>query len=97
PRSTPFPTRRSSDLEIMEPVKNNSQALALPTRRGKNQLPPQSGCKPIRAKLAPNAALSEAIRMSQPSAKLKPAPAQGPLTAAIRSEERRVGKEGRCE
>src|SRR5262245_57668137 len=76
------PILSASCAEIVFAVNINSQALALPTSQGRNQLPPQSGWRPIRAKLGPNVAVSDAIRMSQPNARLKPAPAHGPFTAA---------------
>ena len=45
--------------------------------------PPESGTSPIPMKPGTNVATSAAIRMSQAAASESPAPAQGPLTAAI--------------
>ena len=58
------------------------RARASPTRRGRNQVPPESGISPTRAKDWMNFALRLAITMSQASAMLQPAPAATPLTAA---------------
>ncbi len=56
-------------------------ARASPTRRGSDQVPPESGTRPIFEKAWMNLALSPARTMSQASAMLAPAPAATPLTA----------------
>ena len=48
-----------------------------------NHEPPESGTSPIPMKPGTNVATSAAIRMSQAAASESPAPAHGPLTAAI--------------
>ena len=50
--------------------------------RGRNQVLPQSGTSPIRVKACRKVADSPASTMSQASARLMPAPAAAPLTAA---------------
>src|SRR5215472_6589224 len=61
----------------------SSHALAMPTRRGRKYVPPQSGCSPRLTNACVNFAAVEARRMSQPSARFIPAPAAAPFTAAI--------------
>ena len=53
-----------------------------PTSRSSIQTWPPPGWSPIRAKRASNRAEAPAIRTSQQSARLKPAPTAGPFTAA---------------
>ena len=60
-----------------------SNALDIPTARGKNQAPPSPETSPTRAKLSANFALRAAIRMSHIVAKSKPAPIAAPFTAAM--------------
>ena len=48
-----------------------------------NHEPPESGTSPIPMKPGTKVATSAAIRMSQAAASERPAPAHGPLTAAI--------------
>ena len=50
----------------------SARARAVPTRRGRNQVPPQSGTRPIRAKACTKLAERAAITMSQASARLAP-------------------------
>ena len=57
--------------------------MARPTRRGSSQVPPQSGIRPIFENAWMKLAERAATTMSQSSAKLAPAPAATPLTAAI--------------
>jgi hypothetical protein len=65
------------------PVSARPNARACPTRRGKTQVPPLSGMRPIAEKLWMNFAERAATTMSQASAILAPAPAATPLTRAI--------------
>ena len=57
-------------------------ARAAPIWRGSVQVPPASGIRPIRVKAWMKLALSVAITRSQASARLAPAPAAAPFTAA---------------
>ena len=77
------PRRSASAASIRSPVKIISQALAIPTTRGRKYVPPQSGCRPRLTKAWANLASVEAMRRSQPSARFMPAPAAAPLTAAM--------------
>ena len=65
------------------PVSARPSARAWPTSRGRSQLPPLSGIRPIAEKLWMNLADLAAMTMSQASAMLAPAPAATPLTRAI--------------
>ena len=61
----------------------HSNARAKPSRRWRNHDPPESGIRPIPMNPGTKVATSAAIRMSQAAASESPAPAHGPLTAAI--------------
>ena len=78
-----IPSRSASWASMISPVKMSSHALAMPTRRGRKYVPPQSGCRPRLTKAWVNFAAVDARRMSQPSARFIPAPAAAPFTAAI--------------
>ena len=67
----------------LSPVSARPRAVARPTRRGSNQVPPPSGTKPILEKAWMKLAERAAITTSQPSAIFAPAPAATPLTMAI--------------
>ena len=58
------------------------KAWARPTSRGSSQVPAQSGMRPILLKAWMKLALRVATTMSQHNARLAPAPAATPLTAA---------------
>ena len=58
-----------------------ARARTSPTMRGRNQVLPQSGTRPMRVKACRKQADSPASTMSQASAMLMPAPAAEPLTA----------------
>ena len=60
----------------------SARARCSPTRRGRNQVLPPSGSRPMRAKACRNEADLPATAMSEASAKLMPTPAAGPFTAA---------------
>jgi hypothetical protein len=77
------PMRCASSAESLSPVIARPSARARPTSRVSSQVPPQSGIRPIFEKAWLKPALRAATTMSQPSAKLAPAPAATPLTAAI--------------
>ena len=76
------PIRSASRASTGSPSRSSSIALLKPTRRGRIKLPPESGASPTRTKAWMNFASSDATRKSQASAKLHPAPAATPLTAA---------------
>src|SRR6266508_878475 len=76
------PIRSASAASMMSAVNTSSLALASPTSRGRSQVPPPSGTRPILAKTSPKRARSEAITRSQPSAILQPAPTAKPSTMA---------------
>src|SRR5215470_7937554 len=78
-----IPSRSASCASMTSPVKISSQALAVPTTRGRKYVPPQSGCRPRLTKAWANFAAVDAMRMSQASARFIPAPAAAPLTAAM--------------
>ena len=59
-----------------------SAAAAGPISRVMKNEPPESGIRPMLMNAGTNDAASDAIRMSQAHAKLRPAPAAGPFTAA---------------
>ena len=61
----------------------HSNARANPSSRWRNQVPPESGTRPMPTKPGTNAAALDATRTSQALASESPAPATGPLTAAI--------------
>src|SRR5262245_37759905 len=63
-------------------------ARELTTSRGRNQVPPESGMSPTRAKDWMKLADRAATTMSQASAMLAPAPAATPLTAATTGKAR---------
>ena len=63
-------------------VSASARARAGPIRRGRIQVPPESGTRPILANDCTNVAERAARTMSQASAMLQPAPAATPLTAA---------------
>ena len=75
--------RSASSAGSLSPVIARPSARARPTSRGSSQVPPQSGTRPIFAKAWMKLAERAATTRSQPSAKLAPAPAATPLTAAI--------------
>ena len=75
--------RSASSAGSLSPVIARPSARARPTRRGSSQVPPQSGTRPILLKAWMKLALRAATTMSQHSARLAPAPAATPLTAAI--------------
>ncbi len=75
--------RRASAASMMSAENTSSLAFASPTSRGKSQVPPPSGTRPMRAKTSPNRARSEAMSTSQPSAMLQPAPTAKPSTIAM--------------
>src|SRR5581483_2932895 len=77
------PMRCASLASTVSPSSSSSIALLKPTSRVRMKLPPESGARPTRTKDWINFASSEATRRSQASAKLQPAPAATPLTAAI--------------
>ena len=58
-------------------------ARCVPTRRGRKYEPPVSGIRPSLQNGCRKLALSLAMTRSQASAKLQPAPAATPFTAAI--------------
>ena len=66
----------------LSPVIASASARARPTRCGSSHVPPQSGISPIFENAWMKLAERAATTMSQPSAKLAPAPAATPLTAA---------------
>ena len=63
-------------------VSASARARAGPIRRGRIQVPPESGTRPIFAKDSMKVADFAASTMSQARAMLQPAPAATPLTAA---------------
>ena len=71
-------------------------ARAVPTRRGRNQVPPESGTRPSFENACTKLAERAAMTKSQASAMLAPAPAATPLTAAStgRPKERRASTSG---
>ena len=77
------PMRSASAASITSARSTSSLARCMPTRRGSSHDPPKSTTRPRLAKISLNRARSEATIRSQPSARLQPAPAATPLTAAI--------------
>ena len=75
--------RSASSAGSLSPVIARPSARARPTSRGSSQVPPQSGTRPILLKAWMKLALRAATTRSQHSARLAPAPAATPLTAAI--------------
>lgn len=65
------------------PTMASSAARVGPTSRGRVQVIPESGARPIRPKASTNLASAAAIRRSQANAMEAPAPAATPLTAAM--------------
>jgi hypothetical protein len=61
----------------------HSNARAKPSSRWMNHEPPESGTRPMPMKPGVKVAASLAIRRSHAAANERPAPAQGPFTAAI--------------
>ena len=68
---------------MMSPVKTSSLARAMPTGRGRSQVPPPSTARPILQKSSPNCARSVATMRSQQSARFDPAPTAYPSTIAM--------------
>src|SRR5258708_6205888 len=58
---------------------HNSNAFAIPVRRGKKNDEPESGTSPMLIKTSINVASSDATMMSQASAREQPAPAATPF------------------
>ena len=74
---------RSASVASMMSARNTSSlARCRPMSLGKIQEPPKSILSPRLENISENRARSEAITRSQPSAKLRPAPAATPFTAA---------------
>ena len=67
----------------MSPVSTICSARSRPTMRGRKYEEPVSGMRPRLMKIWVKRARSDAIRMSQASARDSPAPAAAPLTAAM--------------
>ena len=61
----------------------HSNARANPSSRWMNHEPPESGTRPMPTKPGTKLAAADAMRTSQAAASDSPAPAAGPLTAAI--------------
>jgi len=72
-----------SDAEMMSPKSASSLARWMPTRRGSSHVPPRSTVRPRLAKISEKRASFDATMRSQPSARLRPAPAATPLTLAM--------------
>ena len=75
--------RSASTAGRRSPSIARPSARARPTARGSSQVPPQSGTRPIFEKAWMKLAERAATTRSQASARLAPAPAATPLTAAI--------------
>src|SRR5260370_393711 len=78
-----IPQAAASSAGSLLPSKVNPSARALPTRRGKVHVPPESGSRPSFENAWTKLAERAAMTRSQASAILAPAPAATPLTAAI--------------
>ncbi len=76
----PQPRASSALRRRLEVIHSN--ALANPSRRWMNHVPPASGTSPIPMKPGTKLASEDAIRTSQAQASESPAPAQAPLIAA---------------
>ena len=66
------PMDRHSSAFSVRPEKTSSAAFDQPSRRGRIQVPPDSGSTPRAVKAAESLAASDMMRMSQPSAKSMP-------------------------
>ena len=77
------PHARASSGSTRRPVVNHSNARAAPSSLRANHVPPESGTSPIEMKAGTKLAAADAMRTSQARASDRPAPAAGPLTAAI--------------
>ena len=77
------PQSAASAADSRSPSIARPRARALPTRRGRNQVAPESGTSPSLLKAWMNDAEDAATTRSQASARLAPAPAATPFTAAI--------------
>ena len=75
--------RSASRASTIRPLITSSAARPGPTRRGREYVAPQSGCRPMRLNVNPMEARSLAMRKSHARASDAPAPAAGPFTAAI--------------
>ena len=73
----------ASAAGTLSPSIAKPSARALPTKRGSSHVPPVSGTRPILENAWMKLAERAAITKSQHSARLAPAPAATPLTAAI--------------
>ena len=78
-----MPQAAACSAASLLPSKANPNARALPTRRGRVQVPPESGSSPSLANACTKLAELAAMTRSQARAMLAPAPAATPLTAAI--------------
>jgi hypothetical protein len=74
--------RAASSAGSLSPSIAMPSARAEPTRRGSSQVPPVSGTRPILVKAWMKLAERPATTRSQHSARLAPAPAATPFTAA---------------
>ena len=72
---------RGETIERVPRLPENARAK--PSRRWTNHVPPESGTRPIPTNPGTNVAASDATRRSHAQANERPAPAAGPLTAAI--------------
>ena len=77
------PMRRASSASMRSPSRSSSRALAGPTARVSTHALPWSPELPTRRNALTNTAERAAYRRSHAHANDKPAPAQGPLTAAM--------------
>ena len=78
-----MPRSSASAASSRSPVIIHSSAAAWPSTRASVWVMPESGTRPIAVKAGTNVAERAAIRTSQATASASPAPAAGPLTAAI--------------
>ena len=76
------PRRWACSAASLSPVIARPSACARPTSRGSSQVPPASGIRPIFENAWMKLAERLAMTRSQASARLAPAPAATPLTAA---------------
>src|SRR5579883_2021494 len=76
------PRRSAVTASTGSAVNISSRAFPIPTRRGRNHVPPESGTRPTRVNTWMKDARSLAIRRSAARARLAPAPAATPFTAA---------------
>jgi hypothetical protein len=77
------PHSRASAAESFRPDVIHSKDRAVPSSRWMKYVPPESGTSPMPMNAGTKLADSAAIRMSQAQASESPAPAAGPLTAAM--------------